>query len=125
MASSHFGVYLKRSKNFSVRRPPLPFVVRPCPSSSALRPSTSPDIAHVRPPTWGRSYKCNPIQSYTDVYTLGQNSFIGLAPLYSIGPRSDVGEGQCQEKFFMVGRTAEKKRRKNFLFLVAQKFSSD
>ena len=36
------------------------------------------------------------------------------------GWTSDVGQGQCQEKFFMVGRmvgrqTAEKKRRNNFV----------
>ena len=38
--------------------------------------------------------------------------------IYSIGPRSDVGQGQGQEKFFFGrtdGRTAEKKRRKNFV----------
>ena len=53
-------------------------------------------------------------------------SRIRLTPLYP-GRRSDVGgrtsdvvQGQCQEKFFMFGRmvgqrTAEKKRRKNFV----------
>ena len=39
------------------------------------------------------------------LYNLGNN--IGLAPLYRIGPRSDVkvGQGQSQGSFF--GRTAE------------------
>ena len=41
---------------------------------------------------------------------------IGLTPLYwhQVGRRT--GQGQCQEKFLMVGRQmADKKRRKNFI----------
>ena len=39
---------------------------------------------------------------------------------FAQGQRSDVGQRQCQEKFFVVGRMvgrrmAEKKRRKNFV----------
>ena len=50
-------VLLKRSKNLS------PSAVRHCPLSSALLPPpyTSPDIAPVRPPTWGQSYKLGSI----------------------------------------------------------------
>ena len=85
-----FGVLLKRSKNLSSS------AVRHCPSSSALRPPillTLP-LSDLRP-----GANANPIkwgQSYTDV---------GLAP----GRTSDVGQGQYQEKFFMVGRSVSQR----------------
>ena len=50
----------------------------------------------------------------------------GLAPLYSIGPRSDVRRwtGAMSGKVFYGrtdGRTADKKRRKNFVLGLPQK----
>ena len=94
-------VLLKRSKNFrpsAICRPTLPFAVR-LPSDRKKLLLTLP-LSDVR---------------------LGGANTVGsiLHNVYRIGPRSDVGQGQCQEKFFMVGRmggrlTADKKRRKNF-----------
>ena len=96
-----------------------PSAVLQCPPLSALRPSSS-DLCPLRallmrkfsPKVFCPKVFCPKIYR------------IGLTPLYwpQVGCRtSDVGQGQCQEKFFLVGRMgrqrmADKKKSKKFSF---------
>ena len=88
-----FGATLKQSFYFSLCPP---FAVRPSvrPKKIILTLPLCPTSA-VRP-------GANPIQ-------WGQSYAHFCKNLYRIGPRSDVGQGHCQEKFFMVGRSVSRR----------------